>query len=211
MEAVEQVARQTERCTGGPPTRPSVPHTIPANVKKAASWVISPDPIRLEHNGDVVEWSLDDLILAYPDPRTVFEIIFISAPGVLDPKLGPFKTLNRAGDKLIGTSPIGDQGCYTYNLWVTPPGMNPKKLPIDPQIDNIAPPPPPPSPYPPSPEDDGLREEREERVPASRRDWSAGSPRRVSKAAIRNQLGLTRRRRAALALIRALVRSPTRA
>jgi hypothetical protein len=142
MDAIEKIFVEPQTCKGGFPSR-KTRLDIPADVTKPAAWEISPDPIRLEHYEDKVFWNLTNLIAVYPK-GTVFEIEFISGPIPLHSKLGPFKSLDLSltGDELIGDRPIGKQGCYTYNLWVTQPYKNREKLPIDPLIDHVAPPPP---------------------------------------------------------------------
>lgn len=128
-------------CTGAAPTR-SVKDLVRRKVVPlGSSWSI--DLIRLQHHDDTVEWDLTDLKLVFSHPKTWFRIEFIDGPGgpsAVDRKLGPFKTLS-SGTELKGETAIGKRGCYTYNLWVYPGGGQGEPLPIDPQIDHVAPPP----------------------------------------------------------------------
>jgi hypothetical protein len=142
MEPVLQPAQGNQpcKCKGGNASR-STRQTIDAKVTFSnGKWAIEPDPIRLEHPDDTVIWSLVHLMVAYPE-ATKFEIRFSDWPGTLKPVRGPFANLTD-GTMLMGDGIVSERGCYTYNIWVTVPGRNTHDnvFPIDPQIDNVAPP-----------------------------------------------------------------------
>jgi hypothetical protein len=120
-----------------------------------SDWIIAPSPIKLEHDGDKVRWDLANVYAHTPwkDKIARVEIVFKGGPPVLDTKLGPHTKidLNLVDLKhptLLAYARNKKYGLYCYDLVVhfKDPRMEPIRLnpfPIDPQIDNVAPPPPP--------------------------------------------------------------------
>lgn len=169
MNAIEPLAVEASRtCQCSSVLTRTIRRDIPARFTTAGAviWrtvlgMDSTDPIPLEHYLDTVTWDLSELEKVYgPPPGTLYEIEFMTTPGPrsLRKNLGPFNTLdlNTAPVRFIGDQSVYDQGCYIYNLHVTPEGSTDRlQVTIDPQIDNIAPPPPPPTGNPefPHPED----------------------------------------------------------
>jgi hypothetical protein len=119
-------------------------------------WKASLAPIPLENDGDTVVWHLEEVFAYFNGIQNAW-IEFFKGPADFDPDCGPFigpplfkieaKTLTAAGrNHLYGS-------CYCYNIVIqvvdptmaVSPGASSSftLFPIDPEIDNLAPPPPP--------------------------------------------------------------------
>jgi hypothetical protein len=128
----------------------TTPQLISLDINRVGlDWVATVDPIVIGHPNIRVTWGLVDVINSINWGGrivTKVEIRFCCGPGDYDPIQGPFittttcvppmKTLEGNDQK----PPYGD--CYRYYLLVWLQGKNkPEEVfPIDPQIDNLAPP-----------------------------------------------------------------------
>lgn len=123
--------------------------------KSGSIWVVSQDPLVIGHPNIRVTWNLAEVMKPiHWGGKTVtkVEIYFDCAPPPLNSSLGPFISVqfDSGAQTLMGhdQNPPATYGgdpyfdCYRYNLLVYLNGQQePERIfPIDPQIDNLAPP-----------------------------------------------------------------------
>ncbi len=110
---------------------------------QSCEWIVQPQLIQLLDDSDEVTWNLDELNEAYPGGK--FRIEFTDAPANAPLNKSPFlqKILWDTQAKTLQAEGRGQVwGLYSYDIWVSYQKERfTLDIPIDPQIDNIAPPP----------------------------------------------------------------------
>lgn len=128
-----------------------MPGIIATVFHNGTDWEVKPSKIELDDANGMDHWDLSG-VYSYPPWKGKIadvKIVFTDGPAVLDPQKGPFTAIPEfAGPerKLKGQPRNKKFGLYTYDIVVTlldslHQGID--LFPIDPQIDNVAPPPPP--------------------------------------------------------------------
>jgi hypothetical protein len=115
------------------------------------TWSAKPNPLLMGDPNITVTWDLTDVWdSANWNGSTVtkVDILFDCGPGAFDTHLGPFSKIDvptTPGAPLVGhdqlpAAPFAD--CYRYNLlvWLQDSETPKRVFPVDPQIDNLAPP-----------------------------------------------------------------------
>jgi hypothetical protein len=113
---------------------------VTQNPNQQCEWVVQ--PIQLHDDNVEVIWQLDELQQRYPGGT--FWIKFTTSPSKdfdKGPFLGEILWQNQSNTLQV-SGRVHDWGTYIYDIWVSCLGRNfTLNFPIDPQVDNLAPPP----------------------------------------------------------------------